>query len=368
MLNGPKLRIVTIDDDPINLKTILNILTPYYDVRPFDSGKTALKFLFSSHVDLVLLDYNMPRMNGFEVMSLLQKKMGIYDLPVLFLTAKDDRDSEVLALEMGAADYLHKPIESKVLLTRVRHQLELQQYRNHLELIIKEKNQDLIQAYNQLKLREDTILNVLAKATDMRDHNTGDHVWRTTEIVRLIIKEILDNPKPGYSLTRSQADDIIRTSKLHDLGKISMPDSILGKQGKLTEKEFKVMQQHPLYGAELLEEFVDSQTDDTFLSIARDIALYHHEKWDGSGYPIGRKGKKIPLSARIVAIAYVYDALLSVRPYKEAYTHEKALNIITRESGRHFDPYLVQLFTKCADAFRNVPRILKSQTSRGIAC
>lgn len=347
--------IVTIDDDPIILNTILNILRPYYAVRPFSSGSTALRFLASNHTDLIILDCSMPVLNGFEVMEILREDEKSSKTPILFLTALENGDNEVLALEKGAGDYLRKPVKPEVLLSRVRLQIELQKYRDHMESLVEEKTNSIIEAYDQLRLREKSILSMLAKATDMRDSNTGDHIRRTTEFVRLIVNELLSNPKDGYTLSRKQADHIIESSKLHDLGKIAVPDRILGKLEKLTADEYEVIKQHPLRGAEFLDEFVDPQGDDFFLATARDIALYHHEKWDGTGYPFGLSGEKLPLSARIVAIADVYDALISERPYKEAFSHEKSIDIILSDSGRHFDPYLVLCFQRCSGFFKNIP-------------
>lgn len=350
--------VVAIDDDPIILNTVLNILRPYYTIRPFSSGATALRFLSSNIADLILLDCNMPGIGGFEVMKILQMDTKTSRIPILFLTAMENGDSEVLALEKGAGDYLLKPIKPEVLLTRVRLQLELQRYRNHMESLVEKKTNSIIQAYDQLKCRERSILNMLAKATDMRDNNTGDHIRRTTEFVRLIVEELLKSPSDGYTLTRKLADNIIESSKLHDLGKIAIPDRILGKMGKLTAEEFEIIKQHPLHGAEFLDEFIDPHVDDFFLATARDIALYHHEKWDGTGYPFGISGAKLPLSARIVAFADVYDALISERPYKIAFSHEKALDVIMYDKGRHFDPYLAMHFQKCSDSFKGIPRLL----------
>lgn len=359
MENANKPVVVAIDDDPIILSSILNILTPQYEARPFSSGATAMRFITSSRTDLVILDCNMPEMDGFEVMDVILRDPITARIPILFLTAKEDGDSEVHALEKGAGDYLLKPIKPKVLLTRVRLQLELRRYRDHMTATVEEKTNNLLQAFNQLRGRENTMLNMLAKATDMRDHNTGDHVWRTTEFVRLIVGELMKSSKTGYILSEGLASDIIASSKLHDLGKIAIPDSILGKLGKLTEAEFEVVKRHPLHGADFLDEYVDRNGADCFLATARDISLYHHEKWAGMGYPFGLVGAATPLSARIVAIADVYDALVSERPYKNAFSHGKARDIITSDRGKHFDPYLVECFEECADAFRNVPNEVK---------
>lgn len=356
MADKSRALIATIDDDPIILTTILNTLSPYYDVRPFTSGAMFFKFLASRPVDLVLLDCIMPGMDGFEVMGQLQKDIKHREVPVLFLTSMEDPEGEVVALKNGAVDFLSKPIKPKVLLTRVRHQLELHRYRQHLKTLVEEKTSNLVRALNQLQVREDTILNMMATATDMRDPSTGAHIWRTSEFVKLLIEKLLEHPQKGYDLIHEQATDIIKSAKLHDVGKIGVPDYILRKPDKLTDEEFEIVKQHPLYGASLFDEFIDKDGEDSFLAIARDIALYHHEKWDGTGYPTGRKGKDIPLPARIVAIADMYDALISARPYKEAFTSEEAFEIIAKDNERHFDPYLVYIFIKTFNSFQAVSR------------
>jgi putative two-component system response regulator len=196
-------------------------------------------------------------------------------------------------------------------------------------------------------------LNLLARVTDMRDHKTGDHIERTTEFVRIIAEYIYQNPQPGYTLTQAEVDEIVSSAKLHDLGKIATPDSILLKKGDLTEEEFAIIREHPIHGEELLGEF-NRQVNDSFLNTACEIAYAHHEKWDGTGYPQGLRGKEIPFSARIVAIADVYDALISERPYKRALSHEEAAEIIIKDNGTHFDPYLVRVFEQCAHEYAKV--------------
>lgn len=369
MPDQSKPTVITVDDDAIILNSLLSILKPHYQVRPFSSGKTALKFLNSNPVNLVLLDCNMPEMNGFEVLANLQSDERTRDLPVIFLTGSEDGDSEVSALEKGAVDYILKPIKPKVLLTRVKQQLELQRYRRRLEALVEEKTENLRHAYEQLKLSEDTTLNILARTTDLRDSSTGDHIWRTTEFVRVIVEDLVENPRPGYSITPMMAEDIIKSSKLHDLGKIAVPDPILQKLGKLTADEFEIIKIHTTQGADLLDEFIEVMGDNSFISTARDIALCHHEKWNGSGYPHGLQGESIPLSARIVAIADVYDALISVRPYKRSFTHEESMEIILHDSGSHFDPYLVLIFKKHHEDFlriaqKTVHKAGRSDTSR----
>ncbi len=340
--------ILAIDDDAVILNTVISTLKNDYSVRPFTSGELALKFLANQTATLILLDCNMPGLSGFEVLRRLQANDSTKAIPVIFLTGSTEGESEVEALEMGAVDYIHKPVKPSALQTRVRLQLELQSHRQHLEALVAEKTRNLNAAYNKLKMREDITLGLLARVTDLRDSDTGEHIERTTGLVRIIVADLLSCPHPGYELTPFEADDIIKSAKLHDLGKIATPDHILLKPARLTEDEFTTIKQHPVIGEQLLTDFI-RQMEDSFLNTARDIAYSHHERWDGAGYPQGLKGADIPLSARIVAIADVYDALISPRPYKEPFTHAKSAAIIISESGSHFDPYLVTVFEKHLD-------------------
>lgn len=345
--------IMAIDDDPVTLNSLASMLKAEYAIRPFTSGKTALDYLARQVVDLILLDYQMPEVSGLEVLRTLQSNPHTHEIPTIFLTGFTDSESEIKALELGAVDYITKPVRPRLLLTRVRLQLELQKHRKQLEALVEERTRSLNEAYNKLKIREDITLSILAKATDLRDHDTGGHIERTTEFVRIIVEDILNNPRRGYGITRTEADDIIRSSKLHDLGKIAMPDHLLLKPGRLTEEEFNVLKRHTTDGEHFLNDFI-RKMDDSFLETARDIAYAHHERWDGTGYPLGLKGENIPLSARIVAIADVYDALTSMRPYKLPFSHEKSVEIILEHNGTQFDPYLTLIFEQHADEFQQV--------------
>lgn len=358
-MNEQKPIIVAVDDQPAILHTVASELSELYQIRPFSSGQTALKYLENHPADLILLDYDMPGMNGCEILERLRADERMTGIPVIFLTGSTHGDTEVELLEKGASDYIQKPIKTRVLQTRVHIQLELIRYRNHMETLVEEKTR-------KMRNREDIALNLLARATDMRDHDTGDHIKRTTGIIRTIVMDLMDNPVTGYTLTPQEGEDIIKSSKLHDLGKIAIPDKILLKPNRLNEDEFELIKQHPLYGAELLGEYNPQTGDDSFLDTAIDIALNHHEKWNGEGYPNGLSGEEIPLSARITALADVYDALTSARPYKDPYSHKEALGIIASCSGTHFDPYLADLFIKHEKKFDKIVKtVMKVQTEVG---
>jgi putative two-component system response regulator len=332
----------------------LSALKGEHNVRPFTSGEMALKFLGNNMADLILLDYNMPVMSGFDVLEILQANPKLREIPVIFLTGSVNGDDEIRAIEMGAMDYLLKPFKPKSLITRVRLQLELHRYRHHLETLVEEKTEELRQINRKLEQRDKITLDLLAAASDMRDHDTGEHIDRTTGYARIIVAALVKNPAEGYTLTDNKAADIVEAMKLHDLGKIAMPDSVLLKPGRLTDEEFQTIKSHPLYGAKMLEAALVNQKDDSLLREAFEIVYCHHEKWDGTGYPRGLKGVDIPIGARIAAIADVFDALTSVRPYKRAFSPREAFDILYRDSGTHFDPYLIDIVRTRENEFESV--------------
>ena len=347
--------ILTIDDDPIILNQIRSILKDDYNVKPFTSGEAALKYLDSHIVDLILLDCNMPDgMSGFDVLAALQEDELLKPIPVIFLTGSPDGDDEVVALASGAMDYLLKPIKTKALAQRVSLQIELHRYRTELEKLVAKRTEDLYKINQKLVEREKTTLDLLARAGDLRDHDTGEHIARTTNYVRVIAMDLVNNPKEGYHFTEDRALDVIDATKLHDIGKVAMPDGVLLKPGKLTPEEFEIIKSHPIHGAQLLDEAVRKHGEDVLLTEARNIAYAHHENWDGTGYPGNRSGTDIPLSARITAVADVFDALTSERPYKKAFSNEEALKILYQGAGSRFDPYLIEVVKRNEQAYKNI--------------
>ena len=354
MSDNEKKTILTIDDDPIILNQIMSILKGEYTIRPFTSGEAALKFLEDHPVDLILLDCNMPGMSGFEVLAKLQERPEFKSIPVIFLTGSVDGNDEVNALANGAMDYLLKPIKDKSLAKRVSLQIELQEYRNELEELVSIRTEQLSKANTKLVEREKITLDLLARAGDMRDHDTGEHIARTTNYVRVIAEDLVKTPKEGYELTHERALDIVEAAKLHDIGKVAMPDSVLLKPGKLTPEEFEIIKTHPVHGARLLDEAVGRLGNDDLLFEAQNIAHGHHEKVNGTGYPRNLKGDDIPLSARISAIADVFDALTSERPYKKAFSNQEAFSIMYDGAGSHFDPYLIEVLKRHEKEFENI--------------
>lgn len=357
--------VMVVDDDVVSLNTAVSILSGIYRIHPFTSGEKALAYLENNAVDLVLLDYSIPGLSGPDVLVRLQGHPSMRHAQVIMLTGSDDANAEAETLSLGAVDFIRKPINSKVLITRVGHHLELLEHRRHLEALVDERTVRLSLLNEKLHMRETITLRMLARAADMRDHDTGDHLERTTEFVRIIVDDIVRSPRDAYRLTKEEGDIIVRSAMLHDIGKIAIPDSVLLKPGRLTDEEFLVVKKHPSVGAEMFDEFIGQMHGDPFLNVARDIAYTHHEHWNGAGYPRGVGGADIPLSGRIAAVADVYDALTSSRPYKTPIPHAASVDIIRSGAGTQFDPYLTDVFLRHADDFNGIsfgsaPRVVEA--------
>ena len=340
--------ILVVDDNPTNLRFLQEILKDDYKIYASPSGERALAFLEKKIPDLILLDIEMPGIDGYEMIGRLKNDSRWVDIPVIFLTAQEGRDKELQAFSMGAVDYILKPISYGVVLSRVRLHMELEMYKKRLEEMVELKTIELLHT-------QDSILDMLSNLTAYRDNETGAHIKRTTIYVELIAKHLLSINHPGYVISREYAENMTRSSKLHDIGKIGVPDNILLKPGRLTPEEFEIIKQHTVLGAQILDDAIaDLSTTSPFLYVGREIVLGHHERWDGSGYPQQQKGTEIPLSARVMAIADVYDALISKRPYKKAFTHEEAMEVILQSSGTHFDPHLMELCAPIFDGFAGI--------------
>jgi len=336
--------ILAVDDNGANLQLLQGMFQGLYKVYMCPSGERALSFLDKMIPDLILLDIEMPGMDGYEVMKRLRANVRTQDIPVIFLTGRVGGDNEVRALEMGAEDYIPKPFVAPVVLARVKHQLELARYRHQLEGVVLQKTAQVVKM-------QDIALELLATATEYRDMETGGHIQRTTRYVQILLDGLERKASPGYQFDKKFADFVLKTARLHDIGKIGVPDAILLKPGALTPPEFDIIKKHTLIGAQMLQAGIESMGESSLLDVALEIAMSHHEKWDGSGYPLGLQGEAIPLSGRIMAIADVYDALISVRPYKPAFPHREAIVIIEQGRGSHFDPLLVDLFMELHSQF-----------------
>jgi len=337
--------ILIVDDAPINIKLLVEVLKPEYELRIATSGKQALEQLENSHneIDLILLDVNMPEMSGIEVLEQVNAHQDWTDIPVIFVTALDQECDEAEGLRKGAVDYITKPISAPIVRARVKTQLTLCNARKELSLqnhILEEKVKERTE---EISNTQAVIINALTCLALKRDKETGNHIIRTAEYVKILGSLLRNLPEYCDELDDEAIDNMFRTAPLHDVGKVGIPDSVLLKPGKLTDEEWVIMRQHPTIGGDALRDACDGK-DSGFLIYAQQIAYSHHEKWDGSGYPEKLSGSEIPLSARLMAVADVYDALMSKRCYKDAMSHEQTRSIMLEGKGTHFDPVMLQVF------------------------
>ena len=348
--------IFLVDDNKSNLTVGKSVLGGMYNVFTFTSGERLFQMLDKIMPDLILLDVEMPEMDGYEVIKNLKSDANplISDIPVIFLTSLDNEDTEYHGLSLGALDYIAKPFSPPLLLKRLELHLLLQTQKrelvfinNNLEDIVEEKTRTIVDLKNIL-------LSTMAELVEHRDEITGGHIERT----RRYIKVLMDGMKE-YNIYQDEMRNVdeelvLQSSQLHDLGKISISDTILFKPGKLTPDEFDEIKKHTTFGGRIISGIINKTPDSDFLQYAKIFAETHHEKWDGSGYPYGLKGYDIPLFGRLMAIADVYDALVTDRPYKKAFPHSDAVQIILEGSNKHFDPILVDLFLKVHHEFVRV--------------
>lgn len=348
--------ILVVDDTPDNITLLCSLLGNEYRNKVATNGIKAIKIAESEpHPDLILLDIMMPEMDGYEVCQTLKANPATKDIPIIFLTAKTQEGDETRGFELGAVDYITKPISPAVLLARVHTHLALQEARNELAL----QNEDLelqVEARTrQLAALQDAIITAMAALAEARDNDTGHHISRTQHYMKELAQELYDNSAYRIELTPKLIDYIFKSAPLHDIGKVGVPDRILLKPGKLTFEEFEEMKKHTIYGRDAIiaaEQNLDAP--EKFLEVAREIAYSHHEKWDGSGYPQGLKGAVTPLSARLMALCDVYDALTTKRVYKDAIPHEEACGIILEGRGAHFDPVVVDAFLRIKQRFQDI--------------
>jgi putative two-component system response regulator len=336
-----------IDDTPANLDLLTGMLRQKgYRVRPALSGKLAIQAAKNDPPDLILLDIAMPEMSGYEVCEKLKADKDLREIPVIFLSALSETIDKLKAFSLGGVDYITKPFQFEEVHARVKTHLKIRQLQSEVE-IYSQKLEELvrIQVKEIFESQMATLFSIV-KLAESRDDNTGKHLERVQKICRLIALNLADNPRYGTVITQYYTENIFYASPLHDIGKVAIPDNILLKPGKLTRDEFEKMKAHTIMGAKTLEAVQHEYQKNYFLKMGIEIALFHHEKWDGSGYLSGISGEDIPLSARIMAVADVYDALRSKRSYKEAFPHEKSHEIIVQGSGLHFDPDVVSVFHK----------------------
>lgn len=344
--------ILIVDDEPANLSLLTHLLRPVYQVRAANSGENALRAAASEpQPALVLLDVMMPGMDGYEVLERLRNNPVTSDIPVIFLTALADSDDEERGLQLGAIDYIVKPIKPAIVLARVRTQLEAKHTRDWL----KDKNA-ILEAEVARRMVENDLTQVvsiraLAHLAETRDPETGQHILRTQNYVRTLAMRLRQHPRFSAVLDLRTIDLLTRSAPLHDIGKVGIPDSILQKPGPLTPQEWEIMKTHARLGSDAIEQAeIDVEQPVAFLLLAKEIAHWHHERWDGKGYPDGLAGDAIPVSARLMAVADVFDALISRRVYKPPMSYDEARDIISAGSGSHLDPDIVAAFLESFDA------------------
>ena len=354
MNNLPTCSILAVDDTKFNLDLLVETLGEQYDLSVAMNGKSALQLAATAPPDLILLDVMMPGMDGYEVLRCLKANGATREIPVIFLTALSEIGDKARGFELGAVDYITKPFQIEEVKARVNTHLKLRQTQNALQQF-NDRLQDMVaQQVEEIARSQQAMIFALAKLSHTRDDDTGLHLERVQHLCKILATELAAIPPFSEVITSQFIDAIYHASPLHDVGKVGIADSILLKPGKLNEEEFLVMKSHTTIGAATLESVHQQYPHNAFVEMGIDIARHHHERWDGSGYPERLAGEAIPLSARIMALVDVYDALRARRPYKEPFSHERALTIIEEENGRLFDPRLVQAFRSVQHQFDTV--------------
>lgn len=348
-------KILIVDDTPENIDVLNGVLADYKRSVATNGGKALQIARSANPPDLILLDIMMPEMDGYEVCRRLKADEKTKKIPVIFLTAMTEEESEKKGLELGAVDYITKPISPPIVQERVKTHLFLKLARDFLENQNEILEEKVRERTKELALTQDVTIHSMAVLAEYRDPETGGHIRRTQNYLRALAVHLQGHHKFGSFFDDATIETLYKSAPLHDIGKVGVPDNILLKPGKLTDEEFAVMKKHATYGRDAImaaEKMLGSES--TFLRFAREIAYSHQEKWDGSGYPQGVKGEDIPISARLMAVADVYDALISKRVYKPPFTHQKAVDIISEGKGTHFDPDMVESFLEIADEFNKI--------------
>lgn len=349
--------ILLVDDSPENITLLSGVLKEIYKVKVATNGEKALSIIEQFKPDLILLDVIMPGIDGFEVCRRIKNNNKYKDIPVIFLSAKGDEEDENRGFQVGAEDYIIKPISAPILLSRIKTHLDLKSARD----MLKNKNEYLEREINEriadVLLLQDTTIVAMASLAETRDNETGGHIQRTKLYVQELAEELRSMKEFKQYLTDENINLIVKSAPLHDIGKVGIPDYVLLKPAALSTDEFEIIKTHTTIGRDAImraEKIVHRPQD--FLRFAKEIAYSHHEKWDGSGYPQQLFQSEIPVSARLMALADVYDAIISKRVYKEAMPHSMAVKIIKEASGKQFDPKVVEAFLKREKAFENISK------------
>ncbi|MDG9922768.1 MULTISPECIES: two-component system response regulator [unclassified Pseudomonas] len=348
--------VLVVDDTPDNLMLMTDLLKDRYRVKAANSGEKALQILQGNSLpDLILLDIMMPGVSGYEVAERLKQEPRTRDIPIIFLTAMAATEDEIHGLALGAADYITKPISPPVVLARVETQLKVKAAADFLRDQNEFLEQEVQRRTREVMAIQDVTIHAMASLAETRDNETGNHIRRTQNYVKLLAELLRDHPRFRHFLDEDTIRLLYKSAPLHDIGKIGIPDRILLKPGRFTPEEFEIMKTHTTLGRDAIQHAEDQLgVDVDFLRLAKEIAYSHQEKWDGSGYPEGLAADDIPISARLMAVADVYDALISRRVYKPGMPHEQAVGIIREGRSSHFDPDICDAFLANAERFREI--------------
>jgi putative two-component system response regulator len=351
-----KITVLVVDDSPDNLRLMNGMLKNTYSTRIANSGERALQAaLQEPKPDIILLDITMPGMDGYEVCRRLKADNSTSEIPVIFLTAKTQVEDEQMGFDAGCVDYISKPVSPPIVLARLKTHLALKAAADFLRDQNQYLENEVTRRTHEVQVVQDVTIMSMASLAETRDNETGNHIRRTQNYVLALAEKLKDHPRYARYIEDCTIDMLYKSAALHDIGKIGIPDAILLKPDKLTAEEFEIMKTHTTIGRDAIlaaEKLIG--VEDTFLRVAREIAYGHQEKWDGSGYPQGLAGESIPISARLMALADVYDALISARVYKPAFSHEKAVEIIRAGWGKHFDPLIADAFFEIEEEFRSI--------------
>jgi len=353
--------IIIVDDNLTSLTAGKNILKTFYQVIPVTSAQDMFEVLLQVKPDLILLDIEMPEIDGYQAIKKLKENKEYSDIPVIFLTARDDSDSEIEGFDLGAVDYISKPFSAPLLLKRIEKDLLIVKQKNNLlkvqtelKTYLKNLEKAISENVSNIQKLHDAVYDTLIDMVEYRDIYTGGHIMRTQYYVKILYDELVKEKIYFNEILDWDEHSVLVAAKLHDVGKIAVSDVILGKNERLTEVEFETMKAHVTAGVDIIERVSKKTGESELYNHAIKMAGTHHEKWDGTGYPIGLKGNSIPIEGRIMAIADVYDALISVRPYKDSLSHEQACELIEKGVGTQFDPVLIKVFKNVKDEFAKV--------------
>lgn len=360
------------DDQAPTLLVLEEMLEDSFQVHLFSDGQALMDYVDQGHpFDLIISDVMMPRLGGFEVCRRIKANPATADIPVLFLSSLESDNDERCGLELGAGDFIHKPFSPPSVLARIRNHLalasatrQLQQRNQELEQLVAERTREIVRKGEEIIGAQEATITALCSLAELRDNETGNHILRTQYYVKTLAETLQDHPRFSQDLSPDNIASLFKSAPLHDIGKVAISDHILLKPGKLDAEEWVIMKKHCVFGRDAIARgaaHIPGGIEGSYLKYAAEVAYCHHERWDGSGYPLGLKGDAIPLSARLMALADVYDALITKRVYKPAFTHEEACTLIMEAKGSHFDPDIADAFARQSERFAQIANSYRDQ-------